>query len=161
MKINNSNGKRAVSISLKDLLVTNRKRSLGQGNIFAPVVILFTGEGVWPIACWDTPQRAEPSPGADTPKNRHPQLNACWEIRATSGRYASYWNAYLFRLFCVLFQCNPYVLAAYKACLEKRSVVNFISVDFFEKHARMVVETALSGNREETMKHEPQQLKFD
>ena len=22
--------------------------------------------------------------------------SACWEIRATSGRYASYWNAYLF-----------------------------------------------------------------
>ena len=50
----------------------------------------------------------------------------------------------------VLFQCNPYVLAAYNACLEKRSVVNFIAVDFFEKHARMIVETALSGNREES-----------
>ena len=26
----------------------------------------------------------------------HPQTSACWEIRATSGRYASYWNAFLF-----------------------------------------------------------------
>ena len=24
-----------------------------------------------------------------------PPCSACWEIRATSGRYASYWNAYL------------------------------------------------------------------
>ena len=56
-----------------------------------------------------------------------------------------------FHVFSFLFQCNPYVMAAYKACLEKRSVVNFIAVDFFEKHARPVVETTLSGNREETM----------
>ena len=63
-------------------------------------VILFTGGGVCPIACWDTPpppwdQRCAPYPpgtiGADTP-----QCSACWEIRATSGRYASYWNAILF-----------------------------------------------------------------
>ena len=30
---------------------------------------------------------------ADTPPSRS---SACWEIRATSGRYASYWNAFLF-----------------------------------------------------------------
>ena len=30
------------------------------------------------------------------PLGRHPLHSACWEIRATSGRYASYWNAYLF-----------------------------------------------------------------
>ena len=29
-------------------------------------------------------------PGADTPRG-----SACWEILATSRRYASYWNAYL------------------------------------------------------------------
>ena len=35
-------------------------------------------------------------PGADTPRSRHPSLcSACWEIRETSGLYASYWNAYL------------------------------------------------------------------
>ena len=33
----------------------------------------------------------------DPPGRRHrPARSACWEIRATSGRYASYWNAYLF-----------------------------------------------------------------
>ena len=31
-------------------------------------------------------------------RGRHPQRSACWEIRATSGRYASYWNAYLFKI---------------------------------------------------------------
>ena len=33
-------------------------------------------------------------PWADTPLH-----SACWEIRATNGRYASYWNAFLFILF--------------------------------------------------------------
>ena len=46
-------------------------------------------------------------PGADTlPGTRHPTLpeqtppplcSACWEMWSTSGRYASYWNAILFR----------------------------------------------------------------
>ena len=61
---------------------------LGQGNIFRSVCQEFcskVGEGVCPIACWDTP-------GADTPP---PRNSACCEIRATSGRYASYWNVYL------------------------------------------------------------------
>ena len=31
------------------------------------------------------------------PRTRYsPQSSACWEIRATSGQYASYWNAFLF-----------------------------------------------------------------
>ena len=34
-----------------------------------------------------------PMPWAGTP-----QSSACWEIRATSGRYASYWNAFLLTL---------------------------------------------------------------
>ena len=43
-------------------------------------------------------------PGADTPPDhtpgtRPPLRNACWEIRAIRGRYASYWNAILFSLF--------------------------------------------------------------
>ena len=33
-------------------------------------------------------------PGADTP----PRRRACWEIRSTRGRYASYWNAILLRI---------------------------------------------------------------
>ena len=38
------------------------------------------------------PPEADTSlPGADTPRR-----SACWEVQAISGRYTSYWNAYLF-----------------------------------------------------------------
>ena len=40
-----------------------------------------------------TPPIADTPPGADTPRS-----SACWEIRSTSGRYASYWNAILLQL---------------------------------------------------------------
>ena len=40
-----------------------------------------------------TPGSRHP-PGADTPRS-----SACWEIRSTSGRYASYWNAILWQIF--------------------------------------------------------------
>ena len=46
---------------------------------------------------WDQVQ--PPSPGPATPPSTGPGTplpsSACWEIRATSGRYASYWNAFL------------------------------------------------------------------
>ena len=35
-------------------------------------------------------------PGKQTPPQETDTPGACWEIWATSGRYASYWNAYLF-----------------------------------------------------------------
>ena len=61
--------------------------------------------GVCLTACWDTPC-------GDTPGSRHhPQRSACWEIRATSGRYASYWNAILW----VLFFRGPSVDVGYEA----------------------------------------------
>ena len=98
-------------------LVTARKLSLGQGNIFSSVCQEFCpqgGEGgVCLSPCWDTthplgpgtPRACTPSsrpPGPDTlrtrhplPQTRYPPRSACWEIRSTSGRYASYWNAIL------------------------------------------------------------------
>ena len=41
-------------------------------------------------------------PGRYTPQEQvhPPQNSACCEIRATSGRYASYWNAFLFAYHC-------------------------------------------------------------
>ena len=51
------------------------------------------------------PQGADTPPGADTPGRRHPQEQTPPEqtppegdssIRSKSGRYASYWNAFLF-----------------------------------------------------------------
>ena len=77
-------------------------------------VILLTRGGVCLSACWDTPPRsteadtplgADPTPpqeqtpplGADTPPgSRHPTRLADSGIRSMSGRYASYWNAFLF-----------------------------------------------------------------
>ena len=43
------------------------------------------------------PDQRQTPLGADTPPH-----SACWEIRATSGRYASYWNAYLFINYMVM-----------------------------------------------------------
>ena len=62
------------------LMFTARKRSLGQGNVFISVCDSVHG-GV------DTP------PLVDTPNPL-----GYYGIRSTSGRYASYWNAYLFIL---------------------------------------------------------------
>ena len=71
---------------------------LGQGNIFTGVC-LSTG-GVCLSACWDIPpgSRHPPDqtpPGADTPSEQTPPQEADSSIRSTSGRYASYWNAFL------------------------------------------------------------------
>ena len=100
------------------------QRSCGKVMFLHLSVILFTGgvadtpqeqtpPGADMIPRADTPPGADP-PGADTPpgadmipSSRHtprsrppqeqtPPCSACWEIRATSGWYASYWNAYLF-----------------------------------------------------------------
>ena len=89
-------------------IFTARKRSLGQGNIFGSTYQEFCLGGSASV-------HAEiPAPGADTPQTRHPPgpgtpweqtpprpgtpslHSACWEIRSTSGRYTSYWNAILF-----------------------------------------------------------------
>ena len=52
------------------------------------------------MCLWFCPQGGL-SPEADTPPEQtplgadNPQCSACWEILATSGQYASYWNAFL------------------------------------------------------------------
>ena len=96
------------------IVVTARKRSLGQGNIFTPVCHS-VHRGVCLSACWDTtplqtrhpldqaapqtrhtPPRPAPPDQANPPRpGTHPRHRACWEIRSTRGRYASYWNAIL------------------------------------------------------------------
>ena len=157
------------------LLVTARKQSLGQGNIFAPIchsvhrgstwagtpgrytplagtppwagtppgrypplvgTPSWAGTPPWQVHPWAgtppdkytpgqvhspvryTPGQVHPrastppsqvhppgryTPWAGTPPGRYiplagtpPGSSACWEIRATSGRYAPYWNAFLF-----------------------------------------------------------------
>ena len=97
------------------------QRSCGQGNIFAPLTCLSfcsQGGGVCLSACWDTthpreqthhapleqthpqsipPEQTPPLPlEADPPSSKHPPREADSGIRSISGRYASYWNAFLF-----------------------------------------------------------------
>ena len=64
-------------------------------------VILLTGvRGLPQCMLGYHPPRSRHPPGADppeqTPRTRPPWCRACWEIRSTHGRYASYWNAILF-----------------------------------------------------------------
>ena len=45
------------------------------------------------------------------PRSRPPQRSVCWEIRATSGRYASYWNAILF---IFIFAPSPLITKSFR-----------------------------------------------
>ena len=65
-------------------------------------VILSTGGGGEYLGRYTPPDQVHPpgtrytplGPGTP-PEPGTPRSSACWEIRATSGRYASYWNAFL------------------------------------------------------------------
>ena len=64
-------------------------------------VILFMAECVCPIACWDTPappQGRHTHFWVDTLLGRHPPSFRYYRLWTTSGRYASYWNAFLFNI---------------------------------------------------------------
>ena len=92
------------------------QRSWGKVMFLQASMILLTG-GVCLSACWDIPPRSRhPHPRADSPPPQEqtpppqsrlppqeqtppPQHRACWEIRSTRGRYASYWNAILLTKF--------------------------------------------------------------
>ena len=86
---------------------------LGQGNIFRSVCQEFCSQGgsaplhagIHPSPQEQTRQEQTPPAGADTPQEQTPpsrsrppppRHSTCWEIRTTSGRYKSYWNAILF-----------------------------------------------------------------
>ena len=45
-------------------------------------------------------------PGQVHPRQVPPRSSACWEIRATSGRYASYWKAVLFDMWLLNNLCK-------------------------------------------------------
>ena len=102
--------------------ITARKRSLGQFNIFSSVCQEFCPWGGLSqcMLGYDTPLEQTP-PRAGTPRSRHPPgrrhpplRSACWEIRSTSERYASYWNAILFVFFNLLsFFFFEYVTKSY------------------------------------------------
>ena len=70
-----------------------------EGYVFTPVCQSFCsqGGGVPRQVQPPTSPRVGTPPGQVHPPDRYtPGSKACWEIRATSGPYASYWNAFLF-----------------------------------------------------------------
>ena len=94
------------------------QRSLGKVMFLHVSVIMFTWGGSASVHAGIPPPRSrQPPDHAPTqeqtpppPRTSHPQeqsppgtrhpprSSACWEIRAASGRYASYWNAFLLAL---------------------------------------------------------------
>ena len=83
------------------LIITTRKQSLGQVIFLHLSVILFTGGGVpgqVPTPWAGTPPWQVHLPGQVYPWAGTPPLPQAVHagIRLTSGRYASYWNAFLF-----------------------------------------------------------------
>ena len=96
---------------------------LRQGNVFTPVCHSVHRGGVcYPLGrhpIWAGTLPWADTPWADTPLGRHPLPSACWAthplpsacwdthlsctvhawIWSTSGRYASYWNTYLLKLY--------------------------------------------------------------
>ena len=113
-----------VSIPEADIF-TARKRSLGQGNIFAPVChSVHRGRGV---------------PGQVPPGQVHtPTMHA--GIRSTSGRYASYWNAFLFHFkFSVSFNkmrkghtINMHFHTELLESYHKLTFVNYLSITLLQ-----------------------------
>ena len=128
------------------------QRSWGKVMFLHVSVILFTrGGGVCPIACWDTPPEPEagtppqtrgrhpPRPGTPPgtrdrhplPGSRHPsgiissQRSAFWEIRATSGRYASYWNAILLKYSCHCSKKHNFTHELSLCCWRKLCIFEF------------------------------------
>ena len=93
-------------------IITARKRSLGQGDIFSSVCQEFCPQGGLPqcMLGYHPPGTRLP-PGSDTPRPGTPRpstplRSASWEIRSRSGRYASYWNAIFFVFVFSLYTCK-------------------------------------------------------
>ena len=77
-------------------LITARKRSLGQGNIFSSVCQEFCSQRGRVPGQVHPPGQVHHPP---TPPTRYThRAGTCWEIRTTSGRYASYRNAFLLKI---------------------------------------------------------------
>ena len=82
---------------------------LGQGYIFTGVCDSVHRGGGLPqcklryhlLPAKETPlaRQTPPGQGDPPPARQTPLRSACWEIRSTSGRYTSYWNAILVHLF--------------------------------------------------------------
>ena len=85
----------------KFVLITARKRSLGKGNVFTLFCQSFCsrGKGCIPACNWGVYTPWEDTPWADTP----PPGQTLSRDGNCSGRYASYWNAFLYYNFLTKF----------------------------------------------------------
>ena len=82
-------------------IITARKRSLWRLCFYTCLSVHRKGRPGQVPPQAGTPPWAGTPPGWVHPPGRYTPLGrytpgACWEIRATSGQYASYWNAFLF-----------------------------------------------------------------
>ena len=87
-------------------VITGRNEVVAKVMFLHVCVILFTGGSPGrenpPRAGRTPPPGRENPPGADTPPGADPPRAAHSSIRSTSGRYASYWNAFLFTMFFIM-----------------------------------------------------------
>ena len=65
---------------------------------YTPDQVPLPEPGTHPPGTRYTPRDQVPPPPHQPWDQVHPPSSACWEIQATSRRYASYWNAFLFKL---------------------------------------------------------------
>ena len=80
------------------IIITARKRSLPRLCIYTCLSVILLGGSTWAGTPPGQVHLRQVHPLAGTP----PRSSACWEIRATRGRYASYWKAFLLQgAFCI------------------------------------------------------------
>ena len=91
---------------------SERKNEIKSKNIYLPLANEVWGKVIFSVVCVKNSvnrRRGSASvhvgipPGSRPPWTRHPLeqtplRSTCWEIRSTSGRYASHWNVILFRI---------------------------------------------------------------
>ena len=134
------------------------QRSCGQGNIFTPVCHSVNGGGVCLSACWDTTPQSRHPLGPDTPPVHRGGLPQCMlgyppkqtppreadsSIRSTSGRYASYWNAFFY-----LESIINVIATLLKGCIDFISIFrNTFEHTFHGKHSQGTIAfiTVISG----------------
>ena len=117
------------------LVITARKRSFGHGNVFTPVCHSVQGVGRETLMMFasvsgghlPTPWMQTPPPDADLPRMETPpwMRDPSTPIRSKMGRYASYWNAYLY-LSVIIIICKTKVVIA--TCISVRHILNWLAV---------------------------------
>ena len=115
---------RAVRILLECILVTARKRSLRRLCFYTCLSFCSHCLPQCMLGYTPPPAGTRHHPGKQTPPQEADTPSACWEIWATSGPYASYWNAYLFT-FKFGFNCVTETLLTWPIHLHKHDHEEF------------------------------------